>query len=105
MKKIFQFIGVLVSTIIALLILIPILLTIVGVAVPVVLSILGVALFFVLIALAFGGIIALVVLWRFRKNMKDNDFEFVRNGKHFNIHINKDENPQNRRDVTNNHED
>ena len=48
MKHIFQFIGAVVTAIIGLLILIPVILTIIGVAVPVVLSIIGIALFVVL---------------------------------------------------------
>lgn len=106
MKQIFQFIGAVVTTIIGLLILIPVILTIIGVAVPIVLSIIGIAFFVALIIAAIAGIIGLVTFWRFRKNIKDNEFEFVRNGKHFNIHISKDGTKvNNRRDVTNDDED
>ncbi|MGO0154029.1 hypothetical protein FGL74_02095 [Leuconostoc koreense] len=102
MKQIFQLIGAVVTVIIGLLIFIPIILTIIGVAVPVVLSIIGIAFFVVLIIAAVAGIIGLITFWRFRKNIKDNEFEFVRNGKHFNIHISKDgADVNNRRDVTN----
>ncbi|WP_223317013.1 hypothetical protein [Leuconostoc mesenteroides] len=60
MKQIFQFIGAVVTAIIGLLILIPVILTIIGVAVPVVLSIIGIALFVALIIAAVAGIIGLV---------------------------------------------
>ncbi|MFT8714710.1 MULTISPECIES: hypothetical protein [Leuconostoc] len=101
MKKLFQFIGAIVTIIVVLLILIPILLVVIGVAVPVVLSIIGIALLFALIIAAIGGIIAMLTMWRFRRDIKNNDFDFEHHGKHYNVHIDKHgASFKNRRDVT-----
>lgn len=101
MKKLFQFIGAVVTIIVVLLILIPILLVVIGVAVPVVLSIIGIALLFALIVAAIGGIIAMLTMWRFRRDIKNNDFDFEHHGKHYNVHIDKKgASFKNRRDVT-----
>lgn len=101
MKKLFQFIGAVVTIIVVLLILIPILLVVIGVAVPVVLSIIGIALLFALIVAAIGGIIAMLTMWRFRRDIKNNDFDFEHHGKNYNVHIDKKgASFKNRRDVT-----
>jgi hypothetical protein len=40
-------------------------------------------------------------MWRFRRDIKNNDFDFEHHGKHYNVHIDKHgASFKNRRDVT-----
>ncbi|CAM3076188.1 hypothetical protein [Leuconostoc rapi] len=101
MKKMVQFIGALVTTLIGLFIFIPILLTIIGVAVPLIFSIIAILCLVILVCLAVGGIITLVTIWRLKRHIKKgNGSEFVHQGKHYNIYMSHAGEQQHRRDVT-----
>ncbi|WP_220738925.1 hypothetical protein [Leuconostoc miyukkimchii] len=101
MKKIFEFIGAIFTAIIGLLILIPILLTIIGVAVPVILSIIAVVLLVLLVIFAIGGVATLITIWRIKRHIKkSNGVEFVHKGKNYNIYMSRSTEKNGRRDVT-----
>lgn len=98
MKKMVQFIGALVTTLIGLFIFILILLTIIGVLI---FSIIAILCLVILVCLAFGGIITLVTIWRLKRHIKKgNGSEFVHQGKHYNIYMSHAGEQQHRRDVT-----
>ena len=101
MKKMFQFIGVLVTALIGLFIFIPILLTIIGVAVPLIFSIIAILFLVILVCLAVGGVITLVAIWRLKHRIrKGHNAEFVHQGKHYNIYMSRAGETNHRRDVT-----
>lgn len=66
MRLLFESIGAIVTFIICLIIAIPVILTVVGVAVPALLIGLVLVLLLVLLALAILGLVALVTFWRVR---------------------------------------
>lgn len=100
MRRLFEYIGAIVTFIICLIIAIPVILTVVGVAVPALLIGLVLVLLLVLLALAILGLVALVTFWRVRHHDRYGrgvNWDF--NGKRY--HFDATSNHANhRRDVT-----
>lgn len=106
-KRLFTYIGIIVTIIVVLLVSIPVILALLGVAVPVILSLIAIAALFVLILVAIIGITALILFWRMRHMMKQNQsFDFNHNDQHYSFYFNDQTSySKHRKDVTQESED